>query len=90
MLDAILWVLGVGAPWRDLPGQFGKWTTVYNRFRRWQRACAQHRGVVAVSPRCSSEPPDPFFDREAYRERNQVERLIGRLKQHRRIAPRYE
>jgi len=32
----------------------------------------------------------PFFDREAYRERNQLERLIGRLKQHRRIATRYE
>ena len=32
----------------------------------------------------------PAFDREAYRERNRVERLINRLKQFRRIATRYE
>lgn len=28
--------------------------------------------------------------RAAYRERNRVERLIGRLKQYRRVATRYE
>ena len=22
-------------PWRDLPGQYGNWKTVYNRYRRW-------------------------------------------------------
>jgi transposase len=33
---------------------------------------------------------DAGFDREAYRERNRVERLINRLKQFRRIATRYE
>jgi transposase len=54
------------------------------------RRYLQHRGIVGVIPRRSTEPPDPFFDRETYRERNQVERLIGRLKQHRRIATRYE
>ncbi len=33
---------------------------------------------------------DEGFDREEYRERNRVERLINRLKQFRRIATRYE
>jgi transposase len=27
-----------GAPWRDLPGAFGPYTTCYNRFVRWRRA----------------------------------------------------
>jgi transposase len=27
-----------GAPWRDLPGSFGFYTTCYNRFVRWRRA----------------------------------------------------
>jgi len=31
-----------------------------------------------------------MFDREAYRERNRVERLFNRLKQHRAIATRYD
>jgi transposase len=38
VLDAILWRLRTGAPWRDLPERFGPWETVYSRFRRWQRA----------------------------------------------------
>jgi transposase len=34
----IFWVLRSGAPWRDLPDDFGPYTTCYNRFVRWRRA----------------------------------------------------
>lgn len=30
-------MLATGAPWRDLPSEFGSWKTIYNRFRRWQK-----------------------------------------------------
>jgi transposase len=36
MLDAMLWVLRTGAPWRDLPDWYGPWITPYVRFRRWR------------------------------------------------------
>jgi len=48
------------------------------------------RGIQSVIPTKSNERPEPTFDRAAYRERNRVERLIGRLKPFRRIATRYE
>lgn len=35
VINGILWILKTGSPWRDLPSEFGKWQTVYNRFRRW-------------------------------------------------------
>jgi transposase len=48
------------------------------------------RRIGMVIPTKANEVPDPTFDREAYRERNVVERLINRRKQYRRIATRYE
>lgn len=35
ILEAILWVLRTGAPWRDVPREFCSWSTAYTRFRRW-------------------------------------------------------
>lgn len=37
-VEAILWIARTGAAWRDLPDEFGKWATVYRRFRRWAEA----------------------------------------------------
>jgi putative transposase len=33
--EAVLFWARTGIPWRDLPGEFGAWDAVYNRFRRW-------------------------------------------------------
>jgi transposase len=35
MVDGILWVLRAGAPWRDLPEEFGPWQTVWDHFDKW-------------------------------------------------------
>ena len=34
-VEAVLWVARTGSPWRDLPDDFGKWSTVYTRYWRW-------------------------------------------------------
>ena len=35
VMEAILWKLRTGAPWRDIPEVFCPWKTAYNRFNRW-------------------------------------------------------
>ena len=48
VLNGIFCVLRTGCPWRDLPGRYGPYTTVYNRFRRWMLAGAWERIMDAV------------------------------------------
>jgi putative transposase len=43
MLEAMLWILRTGAPWRDLPNAYGPWESVYTRFSRWSA-----KGVYAL------------------------------------------
>ena len=38
VLDGIFWIARTGAQWRDLPEEFGKWSSVYRQFRRWTLA----------------------------------------------------
>ena len=54
------------------------------------RAHLRRRHIRPVVPAKKNERRQPGFDREAYRLRNRVERLINRLKHFRRIATRYE
>jgi transposase len=37
MVEAMVYVLRTGCPWRDLPDIYGPWSSVYTRWRRWCR-----------------------------------------------------
>jgi transposase len=49
VLNGIFWVLRSGAPWRDVPDDFGPYTTCYNRFVRWRRAGVWSRILDAIA-----------------------------------------
>ena len=35
-VDAVVWILRTGAPWRDLPKEYGDWKNTHRRFCRWR------------------------------------------------------
>jgi transposase len=38
VLDAVFWIARTGAPWRDLPREFGNSNSVWRQFRRWSQS----------------------------------------------------
>jgi transposase len=56
------------------------------RIRKYLRK----KRIGIVIPRKSNEKHRGRFDKEAYKQRNIVERMFNRLKQFRRVATRYE
>jgi transposase len=48
-LEAVLWRVRTGSPWRDLPDVFGNWNSVFQRFRRWALKGVFERLFEAIS-----------------------------------------
>ena len=48
-LKAVLCRVRTGVPWRDLPNDFGRWSSVFQRFRRWVRTGVFERLFERVS-----------------------------------------
>jgi transposase len=56
----------------------------------WLLDAGRRKGIVPVIPNRADQPENPDLDREAYRGRDLVERLVGELEQFRRVATRYD
>jgi transposase len=54
-----------------------------------RQACRDH-GATPVIPYKSNSTKTSKLDKRAYRQRNKIERLFGKLKEFRRVATRYE
>ena len=54
MADGVLWMLNAGAPWRDIPSEFGPKSTVWGYFDQWnsdgtlQKIIDRLRGHVEI------------------------------------------
>jgi transposase len=52
--EGVIWRFRSGAQWREMPGEFGPWPTVYGRFRVWRNAgvfTALLEGLIAEAAR---------------------------------------
>ena len=48
-LEGVLWIARTGAPWRDLPANFGKWNSAFKRFRTWVKRDVFHHMFGGLS-----------------------------------------
>lgn len=54
-VEAVLWIVRTGSPWRDLPEVFGDWNSTFRRFSRWSAKGVWHGIFVAMAD-------DPDFE----------------------------
>ncbi|MEU8794882.1 IS5 family transposase [Streptomyces sp. NPDC048643] len=54
LVDGVRWRVRTGAPWRDLPLEYGPWQTVYGLFRRWQRQGVWARALTLLQARADA------------------------------------
>lgn len=52
-LEAVLWRMRCGVSWRDLPGRFGAWSTVFARFSRWKKSGVWAKVLAALQDESS-------------------------------------
>jgi len=48
VVEGICWLGRSGAPWRDLPAEYGPWRTVASRFYRWDQQGVWARVLTAL------------------------------------------
>ena len=58
VINAILWKLRTGAPWRDLPERYGPWKTAHERLRRWTTDGTWDRILSAAQVFDDGQPVD--------------------------------
>ena len=49
MVNAILYIMRTGAPWRYLPKEYGPWQSVYTRYNRWTKAGIWKKALEELS-----------------------------------------
>lgn len=47
-INAVFWILRTGAPWRDLPSEYGDWKNTHRRFSRWRDSGMWERLLEAM------------------------------------------
>ena len=87
-------LMSQGAVWRSGPGRPKLRPRLVVGDRGYTgkpcRDYLRQRGISAMIPQFKTERVPRLIDWNLYRERNIVERLVGRLKEYRRIATRYD
>jgi transposase len=77
LIDGVLWRTRVGAPWRDMPAEYGHWKTIYNRHRAWSASGMRGRILARLQAGADAQAVD-----EQGRWSVSIDSTIARAHQH--------
>jgi putative transposase len=83
VLNAIFYILTQGCTWRNLPGDFPAWQTVYTYFRDWQKDGTwvsihdRLRDWVRVDTERATSPSEAIIDSQSVKSAAMVSKSVG-------------
>jgi transposase len=83
-LNGMLWVACTGASWRDMPSEYGKWNSVYQRFRRWSQIGVCDTVAKAFARLAAAQVKRRATDRTGVQARLRAAAWQGMVRDHRR------
>jgi transposase len=54
VVEAMVWLVRTGSPWRDRPAGYGSWKTVASRFYRWRQRGIFERLLAEIHRRADA------------------------------------
>jgi len=82
-LNGMLWVACTRAPWRELPPEYGKWNSVYQRFRRWSQIGVCDAVVKSLARSAVAQGKRNVTDRTSVQARIRAAALQGMIRDRR-------
>ena len=55
VLNGVLWILGTGAQWREMPDKYPPYQTCHRRFQQWVRAGLLEKALKKLAERLQGE-----------------------------------
>ena len=84
--EGMLWIARTGSQWRHLPDEYGKWNSVFRRFRRWTQLGVFDALVESLSELVDRERSADMVDSTIVRAHHCAAGLKGGLRIRRRSA----
>ena len=86
--EGMMWMARTGAQWRHLPDEYGKWNSVFRRYRRWVETGVFEAMLEALAELVERDRSADMIDSAIVRAHHCVVGIKRGLKRPRRLADR--
>jgi transposase len=86
--EGMMWLARTGAQWRHLPDDYGKWNSVFRRYRRWVEVGVFDAMLESLAELVERDPCADMIDSTVVRAHHCAAGLKRGLKKPRRLADR--
>ena len=86
--EGMMWLARTGAQWRHLPDDYGKWNSVFRRYRRWLEVGVFDAMLESLAEMVERDPSADMIDSTIVRAHHSAAGINRGLSKQRRLVDR--